>query len=37
MPEVSLERLVEGLAMLPEERRPALLAAVQQAIAAAAP
>ena len=37
MPEVSIGRLVDGLAMLPEERRPVLLAAVQQAIAAAAP
>ena len=37
MPEVSLDRLVDGLAMLPDERRPALLAAVRQAIAAAAP
>ena len=37
MPEVSLDRLVDGLAMLPDERRPALLAMVRQAIAAAAP
>ena len=36
MPELGLERLVDGLAMLPEERRPALLSAAQQAIAAAA-
>jgi HD-like signal output (HDOD) protein len=37
MPELGLERLIDGLPALPEERRPALLSAAQQAIAAAAP